>query len=515
MDLTRTPLLDDDLVRTKFNQLLGKPIGPPLLQDIKTIIVDRYKAVGHPFLDVGFPQQDVTNGTLQVVVTEFRVGQVMVEGNKWFTDRLIRRRSGLAPGDTIDNPALSKRLEQFNSGSFIQVTPEFKPGDATGTTDVTLRAQDHLPIKLSANYDNSGGPTTGWDRWTLGVTWGDAFWQGHTLGYQLGTSSNFWTSRPKRLGQEVDPNFATHNLSWDVPLPWGDTISLSGAYTTQSPNLGPDLGSVGLTETGRLSYKRPMGELKFGDHLIASTQELGLAYDYKRTNNDLSFGGTTINHGFSEVSQFSLQYTLTIPDDWGQSTLTNTLVHSPGGMTYRNTDAAFQPNDAGQSGTVGAKARYSYARVMLTRLVPLPSEFGLQLRVSGQIADQTLLPSEQLSIAGVDTVRGYQEGSITGSSGFVTSIELDGPKFSPSGLIGVENGDAAQLHVFWDYGQGSNRTPSSGSPANLHTSSIGFGGRYLVGENATIRMEQGWQLYRTRRQAAGGAFGHFSVSLTW
>lgn len=219
----------------------------------------------------------------------------------------------------------------------------------------------------------------------------------------------------------------THSLTWQVPLSWGHNLSVSGAYTQQSPNLGPNLGSVGLTQTLSVNYTIPMGTMAIAGYDLGGSQELGLGFDYKRTNNNLSFGGTSVNHAFTEVNQFSLSHTLSVPDGWGQTSLQSKVVVSPGNLTSRNTDAAFQPGDNGQSGTIGAHAKYSYVRLTLTRLVPLPSEFGLSLKLTGQYADQTLLPSEQLSIAGVDAVRGYQEGSITGSTGFTSALEISGP----------------------------------------------------------------------------------------
>lgn len=515
IDLSQVPLIDAPDSRVALAGFIGRPIDGALLQDLRAAIVERYRAMGHPFLDVGFPQQDVTSGTLQAVVTEFRIGQLRVEGNDWFSEWQIRQRSGLEVGQTIDNAALSDRMTQLNAGPFLQVAPEFKAGVAPGTTDVVLRAKDHLPLQFTAGYDNTGGPTTGWDRWTLGATWGNAFLLGHTLTYQFGSSTDFWEDRSSTNGKEANPSFTSHTATWIAPLPWGHSLTLTGNHTQQSPDLGPDLGSVGVTESVGLQYGVPLGGLTIGRMTLGGTQDLAFGYDYKRSNNDLSFGGTSVNHSFTEISQFSLHYTLTVPDGWGQTTVQNIMVYSPGGMTSLNTDAAFQPNAAGQTGTVGAHARYGYDRLTMTRLVPLPRDFGVTVRLSGQFADQTLLPSEQLSIAGSDAVRGYAEGAITGSSGMVTSIEFGGPKFSPSGLVGSERGDSAQLHVFWDYGQGWNRTPSTADPANVHTSSVGFGGRYLVADNLSMRLEQGWELFRSTRQGAHGAFAHFSLSLTW
>lgn len=515
IDLSRLPLLDDPGVQSRLATLLGAPLSAATMQEVRQIILERYRAQGRPFVDVGFPPQDITDGVLQVVVTEFRIGAVRVEGTAWFSDAVIRTGAGLQPGAPVDKTALEGRLEQLNAGPFLQVTPAFRPGTAPGTTDVVLHAQDHMPVRVSVGYDNTGSPVTGWDRWQLGVTWGNAFWSGQTLGYQFTSSTDFWHHRPVIDGKEVEPAVAGHSVNWQVPLPWGHALLLSGSYMRQVPQLGPDLGSIGVTVQAGLQYVLPLGAVRLGS--LTGSHELALGYDFKRSNNQLSFGGSSVSQGFTAVSQFSLRYGLSMPDGWGQTMLQNTLVLSPGNMMPDNTDAAFQPNDAGtQSGTLGARARYIYNRASLTRLVPLPANFGALLRVTGQLADATLLPSEQLSIAGVESVRGYQDSSITGSAGVVFSTELRGPAFSPGHLLfGRETGDIAQLHVFWDYGQGWNRDPTSSVPANLHTASLGVGGHYDIGRTFSLRVEQGWQLIRQPSQAAGGAFAHVAVTASW
>lgn len=514
IDATRVPLLDEPAARARLAALLGAPVTPATMDSIRQAIIARFRAAGRPFLDVGFPPQDITEGVLRVVVREFRVGEVRVAGNDWFGADLIRRRAGLRPGETIDKHALDARLDALNAGPFLKVQPEFTPGAAPATTDVVLRAHDRLPLQVSASVDNSGSPTTGWQRWTLGGTWGNGFWNAHTLSYQFTSSADFWQHRPVEAGHEIAPAVAGHSGSWQIPLPWDGTLVLSGSYMRQVPRLGPDLGSVGLTTQAGLQYLVGLGVLALGE--LAARQDVAIGYDFKRSNNDLSFGGIAVQRGFSDVSQFWLRYGIDVPDRYGRTSLQTQIVVSPGGMTPDNTTAAFEPQGLTQSGTPGASARYLYDRIALTRLVPLPAGFGVVLRATGQFADHTLLPSEQLAIAGVESVRGYQEGGVTGSSGLVVSAELRGPSFSPGqALLRRETGDSAQFHVFYDRGQGWNRTPSSAAPANLRTASVGFGARYELGAHVSARIDQGWQLVRQSGQGAHGAFAAFSVAVTW
>lgn len=500
VDLTRIPAPNPEALRNRLIPLLDAPVSPPTLQRIREAILDHYKQAGHPFLDVGFPPQDVTDGTLSVIVTEYRIGTVKPEGNVWFSDRLLLDAVALKPGSIIDKPELDRRVAELNANPFLKMTPEFRSGHVPGTTDITLKAADRFPVDFSLGYANTGNPTTGWDRWNLGAAWGDALHLGQTLTYQLSTSSAFWHGLQHDLLRSEDPSFIGHTITWSAPLPWGHTLQITGGYSRQVPQIGPDLGSVGITDLLGAQYQIPLSE----------TQQLAFGLDYKRSNNQLSFGGVTVQSGFTEVEEASVRYNLSLSHRYGQTLVENALYLSPGGLSSFNRDSAFQPSGTSQSGLPGAKARYAYNKLTLTEIVPLPGELGLVLRVTGQEATGTLLGSEQLSIAGIDAVRGYQEFGLAGSRGLLFSAELRGPVFH----AGLPD-DSLQLHIFIDEGQAWNPTASQSAPAYVHSTSAGFGGRYQVGRYFSLRSEEGWQLTRSTRQAANGAFLHIAATATW
>lgn len=500
VDLSHVPAPDPASLRDQLTPLLHQPVNPATMQRIRQTILDHYKQAGHPFLDVGFPPQDVTDGTLMAVVTEYRVGAIKAAGNTWFSDRLILNSAGLTPGATIDKPELDHRVSQLNENAFLKVTPEFQSGHAAGTTDVTLKAEDRFPVDFSLGYGNTGNPTTGWDRWNLGVAWGDALHLGQTFSYQLGTSSAFWHGLEHDMLRSEDPSFIGQNVSWSMPLPWGHTLLLTGGYSRQVPQLGPDLGSVGITDLLGMQYQIPLSE----------TQQLAFGLDYKRSNNQLSFGGITVQNGFTEVEEASVHYNLSLSHRYSQTLVDNALTLSPGGLSSYNTDNSFDPSGPGKSGTPGAHARYAYDKLTVTEIVPLPHELGLVLRASGQESTGTLLGSEQMSIAGLDAVRGYQEFGIAGSRALLLSAELRGPVFH----AGLPN-DSLQPHIFVDEGEAWNPTASQSAPAYVHSASVGVGGRYQVDRYFSLRMEEGWQLIRSERQAANGAFLHIGATATW
>lgn len=509
--------VDQPALQDGLSSLLGRPVGPELLSDIRRILTERFVASGHPFTDISVPPQDITDGRLRVIVREYRVGSITVAGNRWFTDRQIMSAAGLAPGGTIDKPLLDRRLASFGASPFVKVTPGFKPGTVPGTTDVTLLVADRLPVQAFAAYRDNGVSATGVDRFDLGVRWGDVFHTGATLGYTVSTSSDFWTGHPASdfVYQGTPPRFLSQQLSATQRLDDDSRVSLFGAYTRQNPSLGPDLGSLGVTTQISADYSRPAPQ---GGWTVpgGAVEHVGVTADFKRTNNNLSFGGLQVQRSFTVIAQVSLHASAAFPNALGKLLVSNILTVSPGGLTRDNTDGAFQPAGTSQSGTPGAHARYAYDRLTMTELAPLPSDFGLVLRATAQAATCTLLASEQMSIAGIDAVRGYQEFGAAGSQGVLGSAELRSPAFTPSAWFGAPDyPDAAQLHVFADAGRAWNPTGSQIAPAAQATASLGVGGTLALDDALDVRIEQGWQLLRASRQGAKGAFLHAEMVATW
>lgn len=514
LDLPPALVPRGEAVRERLAALLGRPIDGMLLEQVQSVLAQHFVAIGQPLVDIHVPPQDVTDGTLRVVVTRFTVGQVRVDGNRWHSDRLILRAAGLVPGMPIDKQGLDRRLAAVGDSPFLSVRPEFTPGSTPGTTDVTLAAEDRLPVRVTLGYGNKGNARTGWDRWELGGLWGNAFGTGASFGYQVSTNSDLWSRRPAAAGQVAGPRFAAQSARLSVPLTEGDRITLSGTYARQSPSIGPDMGAVGITLQAGLDYSQPL-QSGPGAWLGGSGEELSLGWEFKRSNNDLSFGGQRVQRGYSLVAQLVVRWSAGFPHALGVLQLQNTLTLSPGGIGAGNTDRAFQPQGLDRSGTPGARARYAYNRLVATQLVPLPGDLGLVLRGTVQGATAMLLPSEQMPIAGMDSVRGYQEFAVAGAQGMVLSAELRSPRFSPSLLLlGREGGDSAQLHVFADAGRAWNPR-SAGLGATQHTSSFGAGARMAAAGAFTVHLEQGWQTRHGLRGGPNGAFLHVALSAEW
>lgn len=496
------PLMNDAVLRKQLSAFLGKPLMTDDLPKVSKTVIDWYRARRHPIVDVAFPEQDVSTGVVQAVVTVYRLGKIKNEGNKWFSSALLKRKMNTTPGRTVDFGILQEDLTRLNRNPFRSVSAVFQRSDEVGATDLLLKTTDRFPWRLFAGFDNSGLPVTGRDHYFVGFNAGNLFGIDHQLSYQFIASPDLWRNRTRPAGQSQDTRFTAHSVNYLAPLPNGDAINVFGSYVQQVPNIGPDFGQVGHGMQVGLRYQHtlaPAGNL---------SHQVQFGFDYKRYDNNLAFGGTRVFGNVTKTAQFLLIYDATRQDSYGQTALENQLVFSPGNLLSGNNTASFQA-----SGVTNAKATYVYDNLQLTRVTNLPWNASLVARALFQVSSGELIASEQIGAGGMDSVRGYDPRTINGTQGVVTSVELRSPPFSPlQKVLGLP--DQGQLLAFWDYGLVGFQNTQTGLPRQAEVQSLGIGARYGIGRYLDLRFDYGWQLTRAPGAAQIGNLANVSVTLS-
>jgi hemolysin activation/secretion protein len=461
--------------RSLISPYLGQPLTRGQLNRMITAIIVHYRDHNHPVVDVIVPQQDISGGVVQIILLESRVGAVRLSGNRWFSDKEIRGNFRVQPGDPILASDMRSDLEWANQNPFHTSDVVYQPGEETGTTDILVETKDRFPARFYVGYENSGNSETGYDRYLVGLNWGDAWdagW-GHQLNYQYTTSGD-WRS------------LQSHSGSYVIPLKWHHTLTFFGDYVQTQGLVPPFIALKGRSYqiSGRYSVPlKAIGEFK---HTI------GVGFDYKYNNNSLLFGDVPLTSVPVEVRQFVATYDASLRDRLGVTSLSIQGYWSPGNWGGDNSDAVYS-----QSHTY-ATSDYEYANITLSRLTRLPHEWSLFLRGVFQLSDENLVPSEQLGLGGYDTVRGYDEREVNSDEGYILNAEIRTPSMSLGKRFGwTRFDDQLQLLGFWDYGEGIDHTLLPNEPADTALSAVGVGLRYTISSHASVRADYGFQLLKS------------------
>ena len=472
---------------------LGQPISNDLLTRIRLAIGDYFTGIGETFSRVSIPVQDISSGTIQVVLIRGRVGKIRGAGGRYFSSRSYISAVDLAPGELLTVNELERAADWINLNPFRHATISASPGSRLGEVDLLVHAQDEFPLRVYAGVDDQGQQVTGENQAFVGLNWGNVTGLGDQLDYQHTSAL-----RPYHLHAD--------SISYTLPLPWRNLLVISGSKAQMRPYLPAPLDQLGKSSQAGLRYEIPLPTSAPG-----GSQMMSFGVDYKTTNNNIEFAQIPVIGNTSAIFQAVVKYAGTTLDRRGVTSWGVELVGSPGDAVGGNNDAAF-----GQQ-RFGAHARYAYLNMNLQRDTRLPDDFTWSTQLQGQWASGNLLGSEQLSFGGASLNRGYDPGAVYADEGFDLRNELRLPPVSPlRSLLRMHVSDQLQALVFWDYGIGIVRFPLPQERRQYVLSSVGPGLRYALGQHLSASIDYGWQLIRvdTDRMPRNGRVD-FSLVTQW
>jgi hemolysin activation/secretion protein len=478
------PVLSNAFLAT-FDNDIDKPLTFARLAEIRRAVIERFRVAGQPLVDVYVPEQDVSDGVVRIAVTEFHVGQVTARGNRYFSGAQLVREMPLESGGPIRESDVATGLALLNANPYRQVDVVYSPGQGTNATDVILQTQDRLPLRFNVGYDNAGVQQLGRDRFFAGVDYGNLFGLDQQIAYQYTASSDLLGGNPSIDGRPNRPRFQAHSFSYSAPLPWFDRVEFFGVYAQSTPRLDNSFNQTGVSAQFSARYDR---HLPLVD---GWQQQLQFGYDFKRSNNDLEFGGVQVFNANTHVHQFLVSYDATKSDALGQTHANVALIGSPGHLDGNNSDEAFQDTRN------GATARYGYLQLLVQRDLTLGAGFGLSTRGRFQWTPNTLLPSEEMGLGGDDTLRGYAPYTVQGDRGWNVQMEVRTPALAFFG----DTGPAFQPFVFLDAGHVWNKIDQPGELQAGMLSSVGVGLRFQWSRFVNARVTYGQPL----RAVQGGS----------
>ncbi|MEM7699277.1 MAG: ShlB/FhaC/HecB family hemolysin secretion/activation protein [Verrucomicrobiota bacterium] len=491
-------IIDDDIPAPEgldelLRGFLGEPLSMALLSQIGKEIVLAWRESDYPLVDVYYPEQNITEGKLQIVVREAVLGEKNVEGATISRDDYLLENLRIDPGDRINKRVVAADLDWLNENPIRQVNLIYERGEADGTSDILLDVNEEKPISAYVGFANTGVQFTGEEEWSFGMTWSNPLRLEHTLGYNYTTDLEW-------------DNLSAHSVFYRHYLPWRHILSISGAYVTSEAVDQSVTTTTGLSEQLSVDYRIPLPRPDFNP---AWRHYFSFGFDYKSTNTDLIFGGVNIFASNIVVGQFRGAYEVSVVDKRGVTNASVGIVGSPGDMFDNNDDLSYG------LARIDSEASYFYAFADFERLHRLPADFTLRLKVKAQASPNRLGSTEQILAGGYNTVRGFDESIIRGDSGLITNLELISPAFSLGGAFSEAADDSFNLLAFYD---AAAMDISEALPVEVSQSlqSAGIGLNCQFGERGFARAAYGWALDRhgLLRPDDGGKF-HFGLTLVY
>ncbi len=481
---------------------LGKPLVKDQIIALKKEIIRYFRANSHPAVVVEVPLQYVGDGVVQILITEQRLGKLIFKGAKWWPKRELAKYIHLKEGDEINEEVLRNDIAWMNQNPFHHSDYEYVDSSDPDTVDIEVTTKDRFPIRFFTSGDNSGNPSTGNDRFSGGLTWGNAFRLDDLLTYQYMTS-NF----PQR--------YISHTGNYLCLLPWQHSLTLFGNYSIVKPEI-PGFNAGLTANQERLRYAIPFKPL-----YTVFSQSLTLGFDLKYSNSNLL--NLTAEEVVIEVVTSIIQKEQ-ISQLTGNYHVENRTKANYWWVDFNGYWSPFhflphQSNAAFNAVRPFSKHTYAYALLTVGDVVQLPKKFSLAGLFRFQRATGALPPTELFPIGGYNTVRGYNEDEYDSDNGLVVNVELRLPTITPIGYFPKKIKDQLIFLGFMDYGIGTLYHPSGvGDFGHQYAWSVGLGLRYLINPNLAFRSDYGFKLHTMPSQntvaaAYRSGFGKWHLGL--
>ncbi len=200
----------------------------------------RYRELGFSTISVKLPVQRITNGLVRVKVVEGRLGEIRVTGNEHFSTANVRRAlPSLTTNILLNTKWFQPELDQANANRDRQIYPVIEPGREPGTSDLTLKVQDRVPLHGRLEINDKSAPGTALLRSDTAIQYGNLWQREQQIGFDYNFSPQAYKSASDANHFPPDlPQVASTSGFYRIPLGGGG--GLRGDYDQQPVTFGYD-----------------------------------------------------------------------------------------------------------------------------------------------------------------------------------------------------------------------------------------------------------------------------------
>ncbi len=230
-----------------------------------------YRERGYVTINVALPPQKLTNATVKIKVTEGRLATINVKGNNYFsTANVLRALPSLHTNMLLNSHVFQRELDTANASRDRSIYPVISPGLEPGTSDLTLKVKDTLPLHARVEIANDQATIGTPDSRVAFNAQYDNLWQ---LEHQIGVNYSFspvdYKSHDDFYSTPLDaPLIANYGAYYRMPL---------GAPTGVESQVDSSAGKFGYSEiTHQFNLPPPSGRPELNLFANRSTSDTGV-----------------------------------------------------------------------------------------------------------------------------------------------------------------------------------------------------------------------------------------------
>ena len=381
----------ESVLKPYLGQCLGVSQLNQLLKNITNRYIDRGQVTSRAYL----PQQDMSQGRLQVLVVEGTLESLLgADGSKLSSRELAMTFPGRA-GSQLNLREIEQAIDQLNRLPSNRAQMELAPGSEVGGSAVWVKNNPQKPWRASLSRNNDGQKSTGEQQRGTGFEWDSP----------LGLADQLVL----RGGHDAisDHQKTSRNAMLHYNLPWGwwslsYTYSQSDYRSVAQAN-GHDYKQTGDSANHLLRAERVIHR----DTLSKTSLNAGLAH--VRSNNYVE--DARLQNSSHRLSEFQVGV------NHGRR-IASSFVNLDVGM--QNGIGAFDAQGYHHPKPNMPSARYRKYTATVSYLQPFKlrgESFSFTSLATGQRSEDVLFSPQRISLGGSASVRGYKDQPLSGDSG--------------------------------------------------------------------------------------------------
>lgn len=321
-------------------------------------------------------------------------------------------------------------IDQINRLQSNSATIDIKPSNKAGYSDIFIENKINHQTNLSLALDNLGQEATGKHRKQISLS------QDNLLGFY----DNFYINYAQSNGGSESVKFSK-SLYSNFSVPFGYWLlsysysqsnylnTISGNFTTYKSSGHSRQSEYGLERTLR---RDKMGKLSF-------KTALSLKSNKSFNNNSLIRSSSKDLSVFTNSLKYNTKYRLKTLTDLNSSAYF-TLSYAKGTKLLNAT------KDPVDISSTEAHAQFNKLLLSFKNITPIASNLLYKFDFDSQYSFDSLYGSEKFSIGGPYSVRGFNENSISGDSGYFIKNEVEFRPFKKNYLNNITTS------AFYDWG---------------------------------------------------------------
>ena len=437
---------------------IGKEATFEELLAMRTAITRLYTDNGYTTSGAFLPSQDLTEGVVMIQVVEGGIERIEIEGLKHLRRDYVQDRISLATQTPVNLRRLEVALQLLQLDPlFDTVQAELSAGTAPGLSILKLNVTETPRVTVAVIGQNQDSPGVGSLRGTVAIANHNLFGFGDRLSAEYSLTAG------------ID----SYNFRYQIPLnPHSGTLSFfygrSRSELIEEPFSRLDINAQSSDLS--LSFRQPLVYTPSTEFILS------LSFDWRRSETFL-LGDIPFSFSIGPETGRSQASVLRFSQEWTNRSATTVLAaRSQFSFGLDAFNATIDKR--------GPDGRFMSWLGQFQWVQALGGNTILIARAGAQLTNDSLLPLEQFSIGGVDTVRGYRQNQRVADNGIVGSLEVRFPLVRDPDGIGT-----IQLAPFFDIGKVWNH---NGEVIDVNTfASIGLGLRWQLDPYISAQLEWG------------------------